>query len=48
MLEIDGSRYSGSGAIVRQAVGFAALTGTAMHWSVPVMFLPAAGFGISE
>jgi RNA 3'-terminal phosphate cyclase (ATP) len=27
VLEIDGSRYSGSGAIVRQAVAFAALTG---------------------
>ncbi|HXV85022.1 MAG TPA: RNA 3'-terminal phosphate cyclase [Candidatus Binatia bacterium] len=31
MLEIDGSRYSGSGAIVRQAVAFAALTGNAVH-----------------
>ena len=31
MLEIDGSRYSGSGAIVRQAVAFAALTGQAVH-----------------
>ena len=31
MLGIDGSRYSGSGTIVRQAVGFAALTGTAVH-----------------
>ena len=31
MLEIDGSRYSGSGAIVRQAIGFAALTGNAVH-----------------
>ena len=31
MLEIDGSQYSGSGTIVRQAVGFAALTGTAIH-----------------
>ena len=31
MLEIDGSRYSGSGSIVRQAVAFAALTGTAVH-----------------
>ena len=31
MLEIDGSQYSGSGAIVRQAVAFAALTGTAIH-----------------
>ncbi len=27
MIEIDGSRYSGSGTIVRQAVAFAALTG---------------------
>lgn len=31
MLEIDGSRYSGSGTIVRQAVAFAALTGTEIH-----------------
>ena len=31
MLEIDGSRYSGSGAIVRQAIAFAALTGNALH-----------------
>ena len=31
MLEIDGSRYSGSGTIVRQAVAFAALTGQAVH-----------------
>jgi len=31
VLEIDGSQYSGSGAIVRQAVAFAALTGTAIH-----------------
>ena len=31
MLEIDGSRYSGSGTIVRQAVAFAALTGTTIH-----------------
>lgn len=31
MLEIDGSRYSGSGTIVRQAVGLAALTGRAIH-----------------
>lgn len=31
MLEIDGSRYSGSGTIVRQAVVFAALTGQAVH-----------------
>ncbi|HXV80528.1 MAG TPA: RNA 3'-terminal phosphate cyclase [Candidatus Binatia bacterium] len=31
MLEIDGSQYSGSGTIVRQSVGFAALTGTAIH-----------------
>jgi RNA 3'-terminal phosphate cyclase (ATP) len=31
VLEIDGSRYSGSGSIVRQAVAFAALTGTAVH-----------------
>lgn len=31
MLEVDGSRYSGSGTIVRQAVAFAALTGTAIH-----------------
>jgi RNA 3'-terminal phosphate cyclase (ATP) len=31
VLEIDGSRYSGSGTIVRQAVAFAALTGTAIH-----------------
>ena len=31
MLEIDGSRYSGSGTIVRQAVAFAALTRTAIH-----------------
>lgn len=31
ILEIDGSRYSGSGTIVRQAVVFAALTGQAVH-----------------
>lgn len=31
MVEIDGSRYSGSGTIVRQAVAFAALTGKAVH-----------------
>ena len=31
MLEIDGSCYSGSGTIVRQAVVFAALTGQAVH-----------------
>lgn len=31
MLEIDGSLYSGSGTIVRQAVAFAALTGTPIH-----------------
>ena len=31
MLEIDGSQYSGSGTIVRQAVAFAALTGRAVH-----------------
>jgi len=31
VLEIDGSRYSGSGTIVRQAVAFAALTGKAVH-----------------
>jgi RNA 3'-terminal phosphate cyclase (ATP) len=31
VLEIDGSRYSGSGAIVRQAIAFAALTGNALH-----------------
>lgn len=31
MLEIDGSRYSGSGAIVRQAIAFAALTENAVH-----------------
>lgn len=31
MLEIDGSRYSGSGTIARQAVMFAALTGQAVH-----------------
>jgi hypothetical protein len=31
MIEIDGSRYSGSGTIVRQAVTFAALTGQAVH-----------------
>ena len=31
MLEIDGSRYSGSGTIVRQAVAFAALTGTVVR-----------------
>jgi RNA 3'-terminal phosphate cyclase (ATP) len=30
-LEIDGSRYSGSGTIVRQAVAFAALTGKALR-----------------
>jgi RNA 3'-terminal phosphate cyclase (ATP) len=31
MIEIDGSRHSGSGTIVRQAVLFAALTGQAVH-----------------
>lgn len=31
MLEIDGSRYSGSGTIVRQAVALSALTGTAIR-----------------
>jgi RNA 3'-terminal phosphate cyclase (ATP) len=31
MLDLDGSRYSGSGTIVRQAVAFAALTGQAVH-----------------
>lgn len=31
MIEIDGSRYSGSGTIVRQAVMFAALTGQPVH-----------------
>jgi RNA 3'-terminal phosphate cyclase (ATP) len=30
-LEIDGSRYSGSGTIVRQAIAFAALTDTAVR-----------------
>jgi RNA 3'-terminal phosphate cyclase (ATP) len=31
MLTIDGSRYSGSGSIVRQAVAFSALTGQSIH-----------------
>jgi len=31
MLIIDGSNYSGSGTIVRQAVGFSALTGIPIH-----------------
>lgn len=31
MIEIDGSQYSGSGTIVRQAVAFSALTGQAVH-----------------
>ena len=31
MLEIDGSLYSGSGTIVRQAVAFSALTGKTIH-----------------
>ena len=31
MIEIDGSRYSGSGTIVRQSVLFSALTGQAVH-----------------
>lgn len=31
MIEIDGSRYSGSGTIVRQTVAFAALTGQPVH-----------------
>jgi RNA 3'-terminal phosphate cyclase (ATP) len=31
MLTLDGSRYSGSGTIVRQAVAFSALTGQAIH-----------------
>ena len=30
-MTIDGSRYSGSGAIVRQAVAYSALTGKAIH-----------------
>ncbi|HEX2056468.1 MAG TPA: RNA 3'-terminal phosphate cyclase, partial [Nitrospiraceae bacterium] len=31
VLEIDGSQYSGSGTIVRQAVAFSALTGRPIH-----------------
>jgi len=31
MIEIDGSQYSGSGTIVRQAVAFSALTGKPVH-----------------
>ena len=31
LVEIDGSRRSGSGAIVRQAVAYAALTRTPIH-----------------
>ena len=31
MIEVDGSQYSGSGTIVRQAVAFSALTGQAVH-----------------
>lgn len=31
MLKIDGSRYSGSGTIVRQAVAYSALTGQPIH-----------------
>ena len=31
MIQVDGSRYSGSGTIVRQAVAFAALTGQDVH-----------------
>jgi RNA 3'-terminal phosphate cyclase (ATP) len=31
MLTVDGSRHSGSGSIVRQAVAFSALTGRAIH-----------------
>ena len=31
MIEIDGSQYSGSGTIVRQAVAFSALTGKPIH-----------------
>jgi RNA 3'-terminal phosphate cyclase (ATP) len=31
MLQIDGSRHSGSGTIVRQSVAFSALTGQAIH-----------------
>jgi RNA 3'-terminal phosphate cyclase (ATP) len=31
MIELDGSQYSGSGTIVRQAVMFSALTGQAVH-----------------
>lgn len=31
ILSIDGSRYSGSGTIVRQSVAFSALTGRAIH-----------------
>lgn len=31
MLEINGSAFSGSGMIVRQAIAYAALTGTPIH-----------------
>lgn len=31
MIEIDGSQYSGSGTIIRQAVAFSALTGQPVH-----------------
>lgn len=34
MIEIDGSRYAGSGSIVRQAVAYAALTGQAVEVSI--------------
>jgi RNA 3'-terminal phosphate cyclase (ATP) len=31
ILTVDGSRYSGSGTIVRQGVAFSALTGRSIH-----------------
>ena len=43
MVEIDGSRYSGSGTIVRQAVVLAALTGRAVHIVNARMGRPKAG-----
>jgi RNA 3'-terminal phosphate cyclase len=44
MLTIDGSRYSGSGTIVRQAVAFSALTASAC----PIADAPLCGSTIQS